>query len=182
MRNPFRIALTTDEDGEYAFFVGDVGNRTWEEVSIARKGANLGWPCYEGEVAEPEFAVTPGSQELCAGLTADELTFPLVVYPNASNPIAIDSDYYGTAVVGGVVYTGKSFPPDYDGTYFFTDLTGGFLKAVKVDASGDLVSIEDFATGLASPVQVMVHPTTGDLYLVEIAGSQIIRISYTGEN
>ncbi len=44
LRNPFRFNL--DQAGEP--YIADVGWNTFEEVNRGR-GANFGWPCYEGD-------------------------------------------------------------------------------------------------------------------------------------
>ena len=46
LRNPWRT--TWDKSGN--FFVGDVGQIHWEEISLLTKGANLGWRLFEGPV------------------------------------------------------------------------------------------------------------------------------------
>ncbi len=181
MRNPFRIALRTDEPGSESLFVGDVGNKTWEEISIATAGANLGWPCYEGPTREPLFAVVPESAAVCDALSPADLTPPIYYYANAAQGTLDPRGFSGTAVVAGTVYNGKSFPPEYDGGFFFSDLTGGFLKILYVDADGTLVDTGDFASGLQNAVQVLVDPDSGDLYIAEIGANQILRIRYTGD-
>lgn len=180
MRNPFRIALRIGEAGEETLFVGDVGNRLWEEISVAGAGANLGWPCYEGPDLSLEFAATAEAAAVCDALVQDGLTLPTFSYPNAARLDAGSAGFTGVAVVGGDVYTGRSFPAEYDGSYFFTDLSGEFLKILDVTPDGGLLAVRDFATGLESPVQVVVHPATGDLYIAEIASNRISRIQYVG--
>ena len=44
LRNPFRF---TDPPRTSEPYIGDVGWNTWEEIDTG-KGANFGWPCYEG--------------------------------------------------------------------------------------------------------------------------------------
>ena len=44
LRNPFRFTLHPETDEPW---IGDVGWNTWEEINTG-KGANFGWPCYEG--------------------------------------------------------------------------------------------------------------------------------------
>ena len=46
LRNPWRMAF--DSRNPVNLFVADVGASTWEEISIASAGANLGWPHCEG--------------------------------------------------------------------------------------------------------------------------------------
>jgi len=70
-RNPFRFSIkphsgstnpATGDLGE--IFVGDVGNNTWEELDIvAEKGANFGWPLFEGQTEQTPY-MTPNVANL----------------------------------------------------------------------------------------------------------------------
>ncbi len=65
LRNPYRFTLrpgtgnpdpTAGSPG--TIYLGDVGWRTWEEMSVVKTGGkNLGWPIYEGMDADPEYSV-----------------------------------------------------------------------------------------------------------------------------
>ncbi|HJU46848.1 MAG TPA: PQQ-dependent sugar dehydrogenase, partial [Gaiellaceae bacterium] len=44
LRNPFRMSLSTGRPP----LLGDVGEARFEEIDAVPRGANLGWPCYEG--------------------------------------------------------------------------------------------------------------------------------------
>jgi glucose/arabinose dehydrogenase len=180
MRNPFRIALRTTEAGAESLFVADVGNHKWEKISIATAGANLGWPCYEGPDLEPLFAATPEGAAVCGAVAPGQFTPPTFYYPNAAQGNLGTAGFSGIAIIGGTVYTGQSFPAVYDGEFFFTDLSGSFLKTLSVGPDGRLLAVSDFATGLQTPVQILMHPSTGDLYIAEIAANEIIRIRYVG--
>src|SRR4029434_6893888 len=60
VRNPFR---TTIHPLTHDAYIGDVGWNTWEEVNNG-KGANFGWPCYEGGVSTPpESGLTTSLQQ-----------------------------------------------------------------------------------------------------------------------
>ena len=76
VRSPWRMSFAPDG----RLFVGDVGQATREEVSIATAGANLGWPMCEGNVC----AEAPPD---AAGRTA-----PIYTYGHSD----------GCAVIGGV--------------------------------------------------------------------------------
>src|SRR5262249_41826681 len=63
LRNPFRFTLGPGPDVPY---VGDVGAGTWEEVDVATRGANLGWPCYEGRTRYKQYEQTSVCKSLYA--------------------------------------------------------------------------------------------------------------------
>jgi hypothetical protein len=54
LRNPWKFDL---DEASGQIFVGDVGDRLWEEINIVPLGArgfNYGWPCMEGPFVFPE--------------------------------------------------------------------------------------------------------------------------------
>src|SRR5262249_42871675 len=57
LRNPFRFPLHPVTGDPY---IGDVGWNTWEEINTG-KGANFGWPCYEGGAAGTPAPVESGT-------------------------------------------------------------------------------------------------------------------------
>src|SRR5262249_50202594 len=58
-RNPFRFTILP---GTSDVFVGDVGWDDWEELDVAARGGNYGWPCHEGPFIQPRYdAAFPSS-------------------------------------------------------------------------------------------------------------------------
>ena len=97
-RNPWRInfdALTGD------MWVGDVGEQSFEEVSIVRKGENHGWSVAEGTGCYPPWN---------RGCKLDGITPPLLALPRDSAQCAI----------GGYVFRGNPASAFY-GVYVFAD-------------------------------------------------------------
>jgi glucose/arabinose dehydrogenase len=119
LRNPYRWSfdsLTGD------LFIGDVGQSTFEEISLAvgnAPGKNFGWPAYEGEASGT-----------CAGKTLggpSPYTPPILGMDRRAGSTSPFKDY--TSVIGGRVYRGSAIPSLY-GVYMFADFTGasfGFL-------------------------------------------------------
>lgn len=161
MKHPYRFAIhpTTGE-----LFIGDVGNLKWEEVTRARAGANLGWPCFEGK--NPN-AFDPICQPLLDG--AQPVTHGFHVYPH--------EDGWG-AVIGGDFYTGRAFPAYYRGAYFYGDFNKGTIQSVVFNGAG-APTYADFATGIPGLVQVSSGPD-GAMYVLSIANGALYRIRYTG--
>lgn len=98
-RNPWRIS-TDRSTGD--LWIADVGQSTREEINLlpaGNSGLNLGWPCFEGTVADP-------SQTDCD----KDFTSPVHDY---------DRDV-GTSITGGFVYRGINYP-SLRGQYIFTD-------------------------------------------------------------
>lgn len=113
LRNPFRIhvdPLTRE------LVVADVGQGTWEEVSLLRFGQSGGWPLFEG------FATFT----TCAGRSPNGHAQPLTVYDHSLGQSVISMGVY-RAPDGGAY----NFPPEYDGDIFFSDYYGGFIRRLS---------------------------------------------------
>jgi glucose/arabinose dehydrogenase/chitodextrinase len=163
VRNPFRFAV---QPGTGDIWFGDVGWNTWEEVNDGTRGANYGWPCFEGT------GRTPGYQSFsqCATLSNSAVTAPYHTYDHSST---------GTAVIGGPFYSGTLYPAQYRGNYFFADYTGNFIKRVVFDEANNPVSVETFATNVPSPVSLEQGPD-GMIYYLSFTTGQIRRIRPNG--
>ncbi len=103
LRNPWRISF---DRATGDLWIGDVGERTWEEIDYLRAGlpggANFGWSIMEGSHGyddEPQLG----------------LRLPASEY----------SHDYGCSVTGGYVYRGAM--PEWNGIYLYGDYCTGFI-------------------------------------------------------
>lgn len=141
LRNPFSFAV---QPGTGRMFINDVGARTWEEVNVGIKGANYGWPVYEGPETDPKY------------------TSPLFAYQHGSTATT------GCAITGGTFYnpTRVRFPALYVGDYFFADFCSGWIRRIDYNPStGRYSGVSGFATGLPYPVDLQVGPDGALYYL-----------------
>ena len=94
LRNAYRFNLRPSSDIPY---LGDVGWNDREEVDVAKAGANLGWPCYEGSAKQAGFMSKPICQALYT-LTAPPGTLTSLGVPIArvTAPIGVGG---GLAVI-----------------------------------------------------------------------------------
>ncbi|HKX73256.1 MAG TPA: LamG-like jellyroll fold domain-containing protein [Candidatus Saccharimonadales bacterium] len=176
MRNPFRLSIRPT-DGKV--LVGDVGWNLHEEINVVNPGANLGWPCHEGNVQQTEvgggtqaYKDQPYCQNLYANPPAN-LTFPIHAYPHPP----------GSAIVGGVFYTGTNYPADYQNRYFFGDYVKSQINTFKLDANNQVAagSYQQFAVNAEGPVQFFTGPD-GDVYYVSILQGAIFHVKYSTTN
>jgi hypothetical protein len=168
LRNPFRISVDPVTGTMYVADVGGNADTTAiEEVNVAVRGANYGWPLGEGDSGVP-------------GTTA-----PLYSYPHNGRDAAI---------TGGFVYRGNQFPAEYYGSYIFGDYAQNTLRRLTFDGNGQLMGAVNFwptdgtADGptVGDPVKIIPGPD-GSLYYVDIGfdedfnpnASAIRRIRYT---
>ncbi len=131
LRNPWRFSfdrLTGD------LYIADVGAGSWEEIDVQPAGSvggeNYGWPCFEGNAANPYY---------------EECTFSLF---GATFPVWSFSHDSGCAVFGGYVYRGAAIPALY-GRYFYSDLCGGFVKTFEYQG-GRAMNHHDFTGELVT--------------------------------
>ena len=96
LRNPWRMSFLPNGD----LIVADVGEGSREELSIAARGANLGWPMFEGSLCLAQDAARCDA--------AEGYTFPIYEYPHKDG---------NCAIIGGMAAP--------DGKYIFGDFCDG---------------------------------------------------------
>jgi hypothetical protein len=152
LRNPFRSSvdsLTGD------IYIGDVGQKTWEEVSIGKSGVaeiNYGWNTAEG----------PSCYSPATGCDMSGLTAPVVWYDNPTE---------GRSVIGGYVYRGNAIPT-LEGTYFYADFFSDWVRSFRF--TGDTVGEQRDWTSAFGPVTMISgfgQDGYGELYIVTISGT-----------
>lgn len=111
LRNPWRYSFAPDG----RLIVADVGQNTWEEVSLLPKGGNLGWSKRESAHCFP-----PNSQCESAGFV---------------EPIFEYSHEVGKSITGGYVYMGTRIPA-LAGRYVVGDFVMGKLWALELPPVG----------------------------------------------
>ncbi|MDE2903078.1 MAG: PQQ-dependent sugar dehydrogenase [Chloroflexota bacterium] len=142
LRNPWRMSF--DSTGE-RLWVADVGSHFQEEVTVARPGANLGWPRIEGTLCT---AVAEFESLSADALESHESIYdsPCKAIHDVARPImTYAARHHGNcAIIGGIVYGGASMPW-LAGTYLFGDYCSGRIWALAddVDAGWRMVQMAD---------------------------------------
>jgi glucose/arabinose dehydrogenase len=149
LRNPWRFDI---DPVTGVMYVADVGQSTWEEVSVVPSGAvaaNLGWSILEGD----DCFVAAGCD------TAGTLA-PAVVYGRDQ----------GCSVTGGFVYRGAAIP-ELAGHYLYSDWCGGWLRSFDV-VDGAAVDAADWSDGIGDlgRISSFGRDGFGELYLVATDG------------
>ena len=110
-RNPWRYSF---DRATGDLWIGDVGQNSWEEISVERAGsaggANFGWNILEG------------SHDFAGEQVPGRAIGPVFEYPHAEG---------GCTVIGGYVYRGRAIRA-LRGAYVFGDLCIGELEAIRV--------------------------------------------------
>lgn len=167
-RNPFRFSLDPRSGVPH---LGDVGWGRAEEVNTLEPGANAGWPCYEGN-KRTSFMGQDVCQKLYAAGTA---TMPTWTYPRAGK---------NSSVVGGIHYTGTSYPAEYRNAYFFGDYSRQMIWTLATDPAGQLTRAPEesgFAVEAGGPVAFHAGPN-GDVTYADILSGTVRRLVYTTGN
>ncbi|MEY4372130.1 MAG: hypothetical protein RL219_899 [Actinomycetota bacterium] len=153
-RNPWRFSfdrLTGD------FWVGDVGQRTIEEIDFvsaadgAGSGANFGWSAYEG------------SRRFNDDQPNDNTVKPVHEYRHGDG---------SASVIGGFVYRGSAIPALY-GAYVFGDQVRSVLWALRLDGSGDADVAQ---VGAVETVSSFGEDNDGELYALSYSRGTVYRI------
>jgi glucose/arabinose dehydrogenase len=161
LRNPYRFTLHPVTDEPY---IADVGWNSFEEFNSGR-GANFGWPCYEGAGPQPQYQSAFAE---CRNLPASAVTPPLYTYGRSE----------GATAIAGPFYTGNRYPAVYAGSWFVADYTSGWIRRMVFDAAGNPAGVVNFGAGFAGLVSLEQGPD-GLLYYVDFPTGRIRRIIYS---
>jgi glucose/arabinose dehydrogenase len=152
---------------------GDVGWDTWEELNRIAKGANLGWPCYEGVAQQPGYAAFAQCQSL---YSAGGVTPPIYQYGHA-NPGG------EAAIGGGFTGTNNSYGVPFQNAYWFADYAQNTISVAKLDASDQILagSMSNITNSADGPVDLETAPN-GDVYYLAINTGELRHLTYYGGN
>src|SRR5918995_3273550 len=175
LRNPFRFAFDPNASGT-RFFINDVGQDGWEEVSEGRSGADYGWNLCEGNHDNPS---RPGS----VNCGAAPYTPPIHEYSH---------DTGCSSVTAAAFVPNGAWPAEYDNSYLYGDYVCGKIFKLTPNGAGGFTRT-DFVTGLGenSAVAMTFGPYQGSqaLYYTTYGGNgpgsgggggEVRRIAYTG--
>lgn len=149
-RNPWRFSfdrLTGD------LIAADVGENSFEEIDIVRKGGNYGWNTLEGS-----------SCYNAATCSRVNTVLPISEYPHAE----------GLAVIGGYRYRGSANPA-LAGRYFFSDYVSGHVWTLE--RAADDTWLRSRAADVGFYTSAFGEDESGELYLLSFFG-EVFRIDY----
>ncbi|MBX0323054.1 PQQ-dependent sugar dehydrogenase [Halomicroarcula sp. F13] len=148
-RNPWRFSFGPDG----RFFVADVGQSKWEEVSVVERGGNYGWNVREGANC---FRAADCPTETPDGAP---LRDPIVQYPHDGGEVS------GISVIGGYLYDGENVPP-LRGRYVFADWRARgtlFVATDRGDQRWPVTAVPVDGDGLGSNVLSFGETPAGEL-------------------
>lgn len=139
-RTPWRFSFDR-ETGE--LWLGDVGQRRFEEINRILPGRHYGWPLFEGSE--------------CRGANCE--------LPDREDPVVTHGGAEMCALIGGFVYRGRSMPKRL-GQYIYADSCSGSIWAVDLAAPSPaprLILPGDSTMQVGS----FAEDRDGELYVVE---------------
>jgi glucose/arabinose dehydrogenase len=185
LRNPFRLAV---RPGTSEIWISDVGFRTWEEIDrviapAAGPVRNYGWPCYEGNLRQPNYDAT--NLALCETLYAagpSAVTAPRFAYAHSQLITPTDPCPASRGVISGLAFyptAGGNYPATYRGALFFADFLRGCVWAMRpgVDGAPNPTRILAFGQTRGLPVDLVTGPG-GDVYYVSITTGAVRRFVF----
>lgn len=167
-RNPYRFSF--DMGGGHALYVGDAGQKLFEEIDIVVRGGNYGWNVKEGDICfntDSNLLIRPDCPTVDS--MGKQLMDPLILFKNAAHP---DGFGNATVIVGGNVYRGNAIPA-YQGRYIFGIFsqkamqTDGKLYASIANSTGlfEEIKLRDFTNNLGQYVKGFGQDNTGEVYV-----------------
>ena len=152
LRNPFRFAFRADG----LMHINDVGQGAREEVDVGAAGADYGWNCREGKIANPAIS---------GGCTLPSATEPIHDYASSTGC---------RSITGAAFIPAGAWSPAYAGRYLFADYICG--KIFLLDGT----TVRDFATGLggSSAVHMEFGPGRSLYYTTYAGGGEVRKISF----
>lgn len=99
-----------------------------------------------------------------------------------SNSTVTGDMFAGNASLGGIYYTGNSFPFEYKNTYFHCDYGAGWINNFKLDANYEITNVSPFDTalGFGKIVFLTQNPRNGCLMYISYTDT-IRQVCYTGQ-
>jgi PKD repeat protein len=183
LRNPFRFTI---RPGTNDLWIGDVGWGTWEEInrqSTPTAGvANFGWPCYEGDAAQPGYQ--SAGLDVCNRVYAAGAVAPYYAYIQGGSVVSGDGCTTGSSSISGMAfYDGGTYPASYDGALFFADHARNCIWVMYPGPDGlpSAANRAVFVNAAAGPVDLQIGPG-GDLFYVGFDDGTIRRIRYFAGN
>lgn len=144
MRNPWRFSF---DPANGALWVADVGQGSWEEIDVVRRGGNYGWNVMEGSH--------------CYGASSCDrtgLVLPVYEYDHS----------LGCSVTGGFVYRGTRIAA-LAGAYVYSDYCTGTIWALRYE--GGSVTAQARIANSGFNVSSFGRDLAGELYVLQYAGA-----------
>src|SRR6185503_1419918 len=156
-------------------WAGDVGEISYEEITIVEPGRHHGWPWREGRHGWP----TSKCQDVRIGTTAgnapiqDQDCVEPVYFCRHDGIPSLDMAADGgcTAITGGQIVDSCDWPEQFRGRYYFADSSEGTIFALTPNAARDGITGGRVDIGSVTGYPVALHTgNDGALYVAVLGG------------
>jgi uncharacterized repeat protein (TIGR03806 family) len=155
-RNPWRWSFDPPTD---TLWVGDVGEKSWEEINQVELGGNYGWSCREG------------GEVFNAARCSGGVTYVAPAYTYAYGSGGSES------VTGGVVYRGSAIP-FLAGRYVFADFVSGRIWALSGSGPGSYTAQQLLDT--TQGIVAFALGEDGEIYYADYSGGTVNKLVPAG--
>ena len=166
LRNSFRFTINPTTGTPY---LGEVGWNTWDEINVATKGSNFGWPYFEGTPQNAGYSTLPQAQAFYN--SGQTVVSPLLARNHDATQNA--DGRATTALIMGDFYTGNILPSIYNDALFYNDVGLGTVYTTFLNPDGTVRSTQVF-DNLPYIVDMETGPD-GYLYYTSLYGNEIGR-------
>ncbi len=153
-RSPHRMTYDAPTGN---IWIGDVGQGSREEISLAPMGSNLQWPYREGNINGPKAKPNP-----------------LIGYDQA--PVYAYNRSFGQCVIGGFVVRGDKYP-ELDGKYIFGDHETQQVWTLELGEMGNAQNLEFLlhvpteGVGSKDGISSFARVSDGTVYILDLYGT-----------
>ncbi|KAJ8904173.1 hypothetical protein NDN08_000700 [Rhodosorus marinus] len=167
IRNVFKLHVNPDnEDHVYA---GDTQWLTQEEMSVIKRGRNMGWPCWESTLRRHEYQ----NDAECRRLPDSEHERPVVWWDHGEGT--------SSSMVGGKIDI-PGWPFRYRNVVIYADQARRWIGFLRLNEQDERVQDLERIDILESPVQFKVGPDNS-LYWINVRGiGDLARCTYTRDD
>jgi glucose/arabinose dehydrogenase/PKD repeat protein len=160
LRNPFKFSF---RQGTNEFYINDVGQSTWEEISLGAAGADYGWNVREG------FCVANSTTN--CGAPPAGMSNPLFAYSHAN----------GYCSINGGAFAGPEWPAPYGGAYYFGDWCKSDIYRLAPNGNAYSRSLFHTSSQSGGLLALLYDVPTRAMYYTQ-GGGRVGRIRYTAAN
>ncbi len=167
VRNPWRFSKDS-VDGDIVFFdVGSNSSPVYEEINLYAKGADFGWPYWEGEVSKTYETGIAAPTNPLGPFTTDIWSYAHV-------------DGNGNCIGDGVIYRGNSLP-GLNSKVVYNDYNSGRIWAL--DYKGGGAPQNELLLDLDGGVTGMLISSDGEsIYLISHTNHRISKLTLANTN
>lgn len=152
LRNPWKFSFDSDLGTLWA---ADVGQSSFEEINIIKKGGNYGWNKMEGAHCYNR-SWNIAENENCKN---QEYTLPIFEYPHETG---------NCSITGGYVYRGSEIT-SLIGKYVYGDFCSGKIWALENHPKG--IPSNTLLINSNLPISSFAQDSSGELYVLSYKGA-----------